>query len=95
MRAFTIILTSAVAALLLISISGCETKTATERDFGNSVRALVQGQTVDLTAAMVPDPNPIDSGDGERLSHVIETYRMPEPPATRPEIESNPFMNQN
>jgi hypothetical protein len=52
---------------------------------------MVQSQTADPSAAMLPDPNAIDSGDGERLNHVIETYREPAPEVTRPEIESNPF----
>jgi hypothetical protein len=84
------ILTSA-AVFALMSISGCESTTGTERDFRNSVHMMVQSQTADPSAAMLPDPNAIDSGDGERLNHVIETYREPAPEVTRPEIESNPF----
>ena len=90
MRTLTIIFASA-AAFALLSISGCETKTGTERDYGNSVSLMIQSQTADANAAMLPDPNAIDSGDGERLNHVIESYRQPVPEQTRPEIQSNPF----
>lgn len=93
MRTLTMIFASAAAGFALLSISGCESATGTERDYGNSVRLMVQSQTADPNAAMLPDPNPVDSGDGERLNHVIEAYREPSPEQTRPEITSNPFGN--
>jgi type IV pilus biogenesis protein CpaD/CtpE len=94
MRTLLMIPISTAAIFALLSISGCET-TATERDFGNSTRAMIQGQTADPMAAMVPDPDPIATGDGERLNTVIETYREPAPEATRQEVNSNPFGNRN
>ncbi len=94
MRALTMIFTSAAAAFALMSISGCETSTGTERDYGKSVNMMVQSQTADPSAAMLPDPNAVDSGDGERLNHVVEAYREPAPAPTAPEINSNPFLFQ-
>jgi type IV pilus biogenesis protein CpaD/CtpE len=85
------IFTSAAAAFTLMSIAGCETSTGTERDYGNSVRLMTQSQIQDPSAAMLPDPDAVDSGDGERLNHVVEAYREPTPEQTRPQIESNPF----
>jgi hypothetical protein len=85
------IFTSAAAAFVLMSITGCETTTGTERDYRNSVNMMIQSQTADPSAAMLPDPDAIDSGDGERLNHVVEAYREPVPERTRPEIQSNPF----
>lgn len=90
MRTLTIIF-STVAAFALMSISGCETTTGTERDYGNSVSLMIQSQTADPNAAMLPDPNAIDHGDGQRLNTVIETYREPAPEATQAEVQSNPF----
>ena len=90
MRTLTIIFSS-VAAFALMAISGCETTTGTERDYGNSVSLMIQSQTADPNAAMLPDPNAIDHGDGQRLNTVIEAYREPAPEATQAEIRSNPF----
>lgn len=90
MRTLTIIFTS-LAAFALMSISGCETKTGTERDYGNSVSLMIQSQTADPNAAMLPDPNAIDTGDGQRLNTVMESYREPAPEPTQAEVQSNPF----
>ena len=90
MRTLTIIFAS-LAAFALMSISGCETTTGTERDYKNSVALMIQSQTADPNAAMLPDPNAIDHGDGQRLNVVMETYREPAPEATRAEVQSNPF----
>ena len=88
------ILLSAASITALILIQGCGT-TATERDYGNSARALIHGQTADPMAAMLPDPEPIATGDGQRLDGVVEAYREPPVEATRPEVRSNPFLNRN
>lgn len=90
MRTLTILFAS-VAAVAVISISGCETTTGTERDYRNSVSLMIQSQTLDANAAMLPDPNAIDTGDGQRLNTAIEAYREPAPPPTEAEIRSNPF----
>jgi type IV pilus biogenesis protein CpaD/CtpE len=85
---------AAVAATALILINGCGA-TATERDFGNSAQALISGQTADPMASMQPDPDPIATGDGQRLNGVIEGYREPGPERTKPEVRSNPFLDRN
>jgi hypothetical protein len=84
------ILFASVVIFALAAISGCGT-TGTERDYGNSVGLMIQSQTADPNAAMLPDPNAIDNGDGQRLNTVIEAYREPAPPPTQAEIQSNPF----
>jgi hypothetical protein len=64
-------------ALTLGATTGCSgAKTATEADFGNSVRQMSQAQTLNPTTRSLPDPDPIDYGDGERLNNVMETYRQ-------------------
>ena len=59
--------------ITLAAIGGCETTpTATEADYGNSVRSMVRNQTVN------PDPSdavPVNSGDGERAKNAIDVYR--------------------
>jgi len=94
MRTLTMIFTSAAAVFTLMSITGCETSTGTERDYRKSVNMMIQSQTADPSAAMLPDPNAVDSGDGERLNHVVEAYREPAPEPTAPEVRSNPFTFQ-
>lgn len=65
-----------VGALLLVMAGGCATpQTATEKDFGNSVRAMNRAQTMDPVAAVAPDPNAPDRTDGPRLESVLEAYR--------------------
>lgn len=63
-------------ALTLGATSGCYSgKTATEEDFGNSVRQMSRAQTLNPETTTLPDPEPIDQGDGDRLNNVLETYR--------------------
>jgi type IV pilus biogenesis protein CpaD/CtpE len=60
-------------ALVLLS-TGCAAwnkETATERDFGNSVRSMIANQTANPEPA-APDS---ESGDGPRLEAVLESYR--------------------
>jgi len=57
----------------LVAIGGCETSpTATEADFGNSVRSMVRNQTVNPDPA---DAVPVESGDGVRTRNGLEVYR--------------------
>jgi hypothetical protein len=57
----------------LAAIGGCETTpSATEADYGNSVRQMVQSQT--LNAGPV-DNAPVDTGDGVRAQNAIDVYR--------------------
>lgn len=73
MRYFNLIL---VCLALVAATSACSTGPSNvERDYGNSVRQMVAGQTLDPAASRNPDPNAIDSGDGDRLNNVLEAYR--------------------
>jgi hypothetical protein len=90
MRILATTISLAAAALVLLSTSGCATgPEATERDFGNSVRNMVQAQTLDPTTAAVPDPNGPDSGDGQRLDNVLEAYRAD---VAKPEEVAQPLV---
>lgn len=59
------------------ALTGCvhTDPTAVEKDFGNSVRQMVQAQTLDPLAGVQPDSAAIETSDGERLNKVIEAYR--------------------
>ena len=63
----------AIYGLSILLSSGCawQGETATERDFGNSVRTMVAEQTAN------PEPRPVSTqtSDGQRLEQVIEDYR--------------------
>ena len=66
---------SRLSAILitLAAVGGCETTpTATEADYGNSVRHMVQSQTLNPTPA---DSSPVDIGDGVRSQNAIDVYR--------------------
>lgn len=66
---------SRLAAILitLAAIGGCETTpTATEADYGNSVRSMVRNQTANPEPV---DALPADSGDGARAQNAIDVYR--------------------
>jgi len=64
-----LVLTTALAA-------GCSTSpTRVENDFGNSVRAMQQAQTMDAVAAAAPDTTPITSTDGQRMENALKSYR--------------------
>jgi hypothetical protein len=73
----------AVLPALLVGValtaSGCAAlgfgPSPTERDFGNSVRQMVQSQKANPAASLDPDPQALDVGDGPRLEGVLEGYR--------------------
>jgi len=63
----------AVAVLGVAFLAGCSNnQTATEQDFGNSVRQMVRAQTLNPGPA---DPAPVESSDPNRLENALETYR--------------------
>jgi type IV pilus biogenesis protein CpaD/CtpE len=73
-----------------LTIGGCATgPTNVDRDFGNSVRQMVAGQTQDPAAAENPDPKALDGGDGERLNAALEVYRTD---VARPEEVGQPIV---
>lgn len=69
--------TSMWLGLLAIAASvGCSSltpPTATEQDFGNSVRHMISSQTANPNNPTNSDP--INEGDGERINNALETYR--------------------
>lgn len=90
MRTLATTISLAAAALVLLSTGGCAGGLdTTQRDFGNSVRNMVQAQTLDPTTAAVPDPNGPDSGDGQRLDNVLKAYRED---VAKPEEVSEPLV---
>jgi hypothetical protein len=63
-------------AMALTAIAGCSNvESAVEADFGNSVRHMIQAQTLNPQNSLLPDPEPVDSGNGERLNGVMEAYK--------------------
>ena len=61
---------------LIASLQACTTKqTLVERNFGDSVRNMVEAQTFDPSTLSSPPTETIDSGEGRRLEAVLETYR--------------------
>jgi hypothetical protein len=66
------------AALLALAVAGCATEygqSRSEREFGNSVRHVVQAQKANPDKSENPDPNPVDHADGARLEPVLKAYR--------------------
>ena len=63
-------------ALLAATLAGCASgPTAVEEDFGNSVRAMIRGQTLDPAASERNGSTPPDVSDGQRAEGVLEAYR--------------------
>jgi len=62
-----------LASILVVLVAGCasDSRTGTERDFGNSVRNMISKQT----ANPYPAPAGEETGDGPRLEGVLESYR--------------------
>ena len=54
--------------------AGCAA-TATESDFGNSVRAMRAAQTNDPSTILNPDTTPVESTDGVRMEGALKSYR--------------------
>jgi hypothetical protein len=75
MKALRLLINGLIFAIALAAVTGCSThETATEKDFGNSVHAMIQGQTLNPQEALLPDPEPVDHGNGERLNNVLGVY---------------------
>lgn len=70
-----------ICSLLMVTalsagLSACASEpTATESDFGNSVRSMVIGQTVNPNATEENRGKHADQGDGQRGEAVMEAYR--------------------
>jgi hypothetical protein len=67
-------MTTAIAAAMLLW--GCAHQSATEPQFGDSVRHMTGQQIYNLDAAYNPDPNPVLGGDVDKLNNVLEAYRI-------------------
>lgn len=64
-----------VAILVGLGVSACASQSQSEKNFGESVRHVVQAQKANPEASRNPDPNPIMHGDGARLEPVVDAYR--------------------
>jgi PBP1b-binding outer membrane lipoprotein LpoB len=57
-------------------LCGCANEpTLTERNFGDSVRQMIQAQTYDASTLESPSTEPVEGADGRRTENVLETYR--------------------
>lgn len=65
-----------VAAMLVLTITGCATYDGVEADFGNSVRQMTEQQIYDMNAAASPDPNAVLGGDPDRLNNTLDGHRQ-------------------
>ena len=64
------------AATLLALLAGCETTpSATERDFGRSVREMVSAQVSNPAAGDVPSAEPAPSPDNDAVNAAIGQMR--------------------
>jgi len=69
-------LTLPTLAVALALTAGCASgPDRVAEDFGNSVRAMRQAQTMDAVAAAAPDTTPITSTDGQRMENALQSYR--------------------
>jgi hypothetical protein len=76
------------AAALAAGVAGCATApTASEQDFGNAVRHMVQQQIYDPQAAAQPAADPPLAMDGARGEAALEAYRkQPQKPVSQEEV---------
>lgn len=61
-----------LSGVVTVAVAG---PTATEADFGNSVRNMIEQQTYDPKAAAQPAQNPPTMMDGERAAAALKVYR--------------------
>lgn len=61
--------------VLLTVLSGCQSESAIEADFGNSVRHVVQQQINRPDLATNPSPDAVDQTDAGRLEGVFRSYQ--------------------
>jgi PBP1b-binding outer membrane lipoprotein LpoB len=67
-------LLASLSATLLLGACASE-PTATEREFGDSVRQMISAQTYDPATLSTPPDGAIDSTDGQLLEGALEAYR--------------------
>jgi hypothetical protein len=66
---------AAAVALACCVTSVCASQTSTEKQFGNAVRQVTQGQIYDGGAALSPSRDAVTGGDPGRLENVINVHR--------------------
>jgi type IV pilus biogenesis protein CpaD/CtpE len=69
-------LAALVGLPVVVMLAACTKPTLTERNFGASVRQMIEAQTYDPSTLTTPPTEPIESADGQRLENVLETYRI-------------------
>lgn len=69
-------LAALVGLPVVVLLGACTTEpTLTERNFGNSVRQMIQAQTHDPSTLATPSTETVESSDGRRLENVLDAYR--------------------
>ena len=65
------------SAVLLACVvaSGCASQTRTEREFGDSVRAVTSNQVYDKVAAVTPSTEAVTGGQPDQLEAVMTTHQ--------------------
>jgi len=84
--------TALVCLLPVLLAAGCASEpTATERNFGDSVRSMVRAQVSDPSTLANPSEATVDSTDGQMLEGALEAYRLTvaDPGAVGSEITIN------
>lgn len=80
-----------LAAGTMVLLVGCVSPSATEEDFGNSVRNVLAKQQIAPTGPLQPD-EPLQSGNGRRLENVNSVYQGnvgdPSPVVRQVEVDS-------
>ena len=66
--------TMAAMLLAMLGLAGCHSN-AVEADFGNSVRAMRQAQTMNPATIDNPDTTPVTYTDGQRMENALKSYR--------------------
>lgn len=84
---------NALAALAMTAlVTACANEpTGTERNFGASVRNMIEAQTYDPSTLSAPSTETIEDTDGRRLEAVLDVYRsdVAKPEAVNDEIVIN------
>jgi type IV pilus biogenesis protein CpaD/CtpE len=69
-------LAALVGLPVLTLLAACASEpTLTERNFGTSVRQMIEAQTYDPSTLATPSTETVDTADGRRLENVLEAYR--------------------
>ena len=56
-------------------LGGCAQPTQLERNFGASVRNMIEAQTFDPSTLTSPSTETVEGRDGQRLEAVLDVYR--------------------